>query len=155
MIKLKQILLESPHAVHLEYLSYDDDDAIAFSYYNNKWNFIENKFSNIGTHMELPGEFQAKYAGRYWSQPKIMSFWEYPTSKLLILKLLNLLKQITKDVKIEVIYNNNNSLQTRKYDIEKATVQIQDVIDKNIDADECDYYSHIMSVEEYIRKYCK
>ncbi len=153
MIKLKQILLESPNKVFFGKgitLQYDDDDTITFAY---SLKFKKFRSSTIMIHLDMSDEF-SRYQGRYWKRKQLLSFWEYPTEKSIIFELINQLKINPKSTKIEVIYNNDNVFQYKEYDIEKATLDLEDVMNRYIGADEIDYYNDFINLEEYIGKYC-
>ncbi len=86
-MKIKH-LLESPDTIEAKHptkgrleLSWREDDAIPFGYYNDKFLFD----GQGGTHYELGASYNLRIGrsdmnnhGRIWLDHKIISFWDYP-----------------------------------------------------------------------------
>lgn len=155
MIKLKQILNESPHRVFLSNYILDcgDSDTITFGYseINKKFNIIKTLDS---CHLDLNSKFN-KYQGRYWINKKILSFWEYPKDKKILLDLLQKIDNKLNDIKIEIIFDNNNIIKFDRYSVSNAAQQLEDLYNGYIDNDEIQYYNDIIPIIDYIKKYCQ
>lgn len=155
MIKLKNILLESPNKVYLSRtrsLNFEMSSAFTFGYSNDSNDFYLKPSSHF---VHLNANPDDIYQGRYWEREGIISFWEYPTDRSIMMKLLRKINKNLKEIKIEIIRNTNDILQTKIFDIMEATQQIEDLMNGYVDYDEVDYYNEIISVDEYLRKYCK
>lgn len=91
MIKLKNILNESPHEItvdgktYVNYFSFNDV-TYAFGFFKNKFVINdENEPHGFGSmeDMGIAGRDSMKFAGRIWpdrTEP-LITFWEYPTTK--------------------------------------------------------------------------
>ena len=118
-------------------LGFGDDDQAIFGYVDDE--FIYDKTYKI-TH----GEYESRsdgdwdYAGRLWSESKIMSFWDYP-SPTMLKSILNELERLDKNLN----FTNNDWL---------IEVIIGEDLDDN-DWQTRDYETDIISIDDY-EKYC-
>ena len=99
MIKLRQILFESPHFVYAKYkgkqysLHYHDEGSYPFLMYRDEVfvgekNEIHGDILNTGIDYDVYQDEDYydrirgyKFAGRLWLLDKIISFWDMPKSK--------------------------------------------------------------------------
>lgn len=98
VIKLKG-LAESPDkyifSADGDYLSHGANDAYAFGYYEWKL-YISNAGrkhyemnDDFGLGMDGEPRYEMKYAGRFWSDQEIITFWEYPEDSAKMRKVAN------------------------------------------------------------------
>ncbi len=182
MIKLKPMIDESPDslkmAINQPTLSHDSSQAYPFTIYKNAvfigssggiHPFIRGDVEDkIKREKRIPTTFEQEFiynaadwrtkmhcAGRIWTNAKVMSFWEYPTSlsetESIIIKFKHELNIDISDYQIEVIYDENDRLVVNVHDVEKAVLDIMDSKDKHFSK----YYYHYMPLREYMEKYCK
>ena len=129
MIKMKNILLESPDSIFVDnnnYIYFNVPLTVPFGYINNKLLLaIESKSGLIKTHENISGDNdiydsdgnryrrqQFKFAGRFWAYEKLISFWgKYPNR--------NELNKIIKDIKKEFrdIENNKSTNKNIYWDV--------------------------------------
>ena len=105
MIKLKpllNILFEDPDHIELPIehidLSYKDTNAIAFGYLDNQMVLIDKTvhWEILNYYPKLQSKYKdtfidrykLKWAGRIWYSRRIISFWDFPTSKSIIKKII-------------------------------------------------------------------
>jgi len=116
---MNRILKENPDSIHdkknNKYYELCDYDVITFGYSDDEVYWIGNDDGDCYTHCELAQLKEIgssrnffNYPGRLWQKPKIMTFWEYPSSKKELYRLLDKLSEetnikfINNDWKIEI-----------------------------------------------------
>ena len=160
-LKLKQILLESPHLIKATNLkrgySTYHNDARAFGWYKGK--FLTDNNSYI-SHHDLIRKFGIiyneasksvdilDYPGRIWLNDSVMSFWEYPTKKKYFNEIIKYFNLNINKTKIQVFYDKNDTIQLKKDNVEKA------ILDAEYDETTNDYLSWLLPLNEFIEKYC-
>jgi len=150
MIKLKQILLETPHEIVVDgetIIDYwENTTSYSFGIYNGKL-IISPKGA---THWEMRKEYTPRHAyrypGRIWTTKKVISFWEYPTDREIFNKTMNGLKRKLKIVpekfQIELLHKDNYVLLS--YD----SISSMEVRNPR-------YWSSLISGKDYMERYTK
>lgn len=124
------IVNESPDSLNYNNrdVSFHHPDAVAFGYYKNVLYVGRNKYVFHGNlvpyyvHKRNIFREQLKYAGRFWFESKIISFWEYPKSNSEMRKIVNQISEkfnamkrgitidIWNDYKIEIVVDKNGDI---------------------------------------------
>lgn len=117
-------------------LGFNSKDSITFGYLNNK---IKVSYTKYSTHQKIGGRDNLKYAGRFWSKRKIISFWEYPNSYNELIKILkdiddeyqNRCKNDPKNCKnFDIIKNINDwKIDIGNIEIDKKISDFEDIMD--------------------------
>jgi len=106
----KKQLNETPDGISSDALStlcsYNDHDAFAFGWFNNKFFHSENGQTHYSIWENEDDRYpilrdKLKYKGRLWENKKIVSFWEYPPQS----KFRKLAKDIKDDTGIDILGN--------------------------------------------------
>ena len=151
MIKLKQILLETPHEITIDGKTIVDlwtDIATSYSFGIYNGNLLISSANK--THWEMRKEytprFGYKYPGRIWTTKKLISFWEYPTDRKIFNRIINGLKRklniVPEKFQIELLHKDNYVLLS--YD----SISSMEVRNPR-------YWSSLISVKDYMERYTK
>ena len=120
---------------HLRDLNYGDDDAYAFGYWKNKLYLSDagapHRSMKSQFNLKMPGNEEDarenfRYAGRFWTKGKAISFWTYPDTHQKMEKICNELSKlyfeqnnekidIWDDFIIDVIENTKSGKISNKY----------------------------------------